>query len=598
MGLIPESVIEEVLARADIVDTVRRYVNLKKSGKNWKGLCPFHDDHDPSLKVHSGKQIYKCFACGAGGNAIGFLMEIEGWSFPEAVRQLADRNGVEIPEQDSEAERRARRRRNQRKQYYRIMEIAGEYYSSNLWGDPGRGARMYLEERGIDEETAREFGLGYAPDGWEHLLGHLHREGIDGEQAESAGLALERKSGSGHYDRFRHRIVFPVVDIWRNIRAFGGRTLAEDDDVPKYMNSPETPFYTKGEHLYGLHVAKKYFNDEDFALLVEGNFDVIALHAAGVCTAVAPMGTALTERQAELLSRYTQNVVVAFDGDSAGAKATRGCLEALQSAGLEGRVIRFDEADDPDTFVRREGADALRTKVDRAKPIVEWALDTVLVEDAAPVEKKVSALERAADVLDEVQNDVVWNHYAGEISRKLSIEPDLLEKYLRRPGSARKEAQQAVVKSHRPLELDPAESSLLAILLEHPEWCENFIDDGFDIMLASDELARLIGRMREHHAERGELATAVFLEQIDDTRLHETVVDALDETTAEDVDDLDFYYDCVRTIKRKYAERGLSDIEDRMDQLNFDQDREKLEELNNQWQKFVQLKNESLDATR
>lgn len=594
MGLIPESVIEEVLARADIVDTVRRYVRLKKAGKSFKALCPFHDDHDPSLKVHPGKQIYKCFACGAGGNSIGFVMEMEGWSFPETIRHLAERHGVEVPDEDPEAARRARERRDKKTRYFETMATAAEFFHERLWSDQGRTAREYLEERGIDAETAREFGLGYAPDGWENLLGHLASNDIDGEQAADAGLALARSSSPGHYDRFRNRIVFPVVDIWRNIRAFGGRTLSDDDDVPKYMNSPETPFYTKGEHLYGLHVAKKHFQNDDFALLVEGNFDVLALHAAGFRTALAPMGTALTERQAELLARYTRTVVVAFDGDEAGADATKRCLPALQAAGLEGRVIRFDDSDDPDSFVRREGSEALRTKIENAQPIVGWSLDGALVDDGAPVESKVSALERAAEILNDIENEVVWNHYAEEISRRLDIKPELLEEYLRRPGR-RSRAKEAVERAHRPLELDSAEASLLSVLLERPEWVEHFLEGEYDIMLASEELARFLERLDAHYREHGELKTALLLEQIDGARLRETVVDALeDDVDTEDSTRLTIYQDCIRRVQRKYAERGINAIEHRMNELNFREDRDEIEKLNDQLQKFKELKNPSV----
>jgi DNA primase len=597
MGLIPETVIEEVLGRADIVDTVRHYVSLEQAGKNWKGLCPFHDDHDPSLKVHPGKQIYKCFACGAGGNAIKFLMEIEGWSFPEAVEHLADRHGVEMPDQDPEERERARERRERKKAYFRIMELAGDFFGSNLWDEQaGSEARAYLEQRGIDDETAREFGLGYAPDGWEHLLGHLHDHDVDGEQAEAAGLALARNNSPGHYDRFRDRIVFPVVDIWNKIRAFGGRTLKDDDDTPKYMNSPETPFYTKGEELYGLHVAKKYFQHTDFALLVEGNFDVIALHAAGFRTAVAPMGTALTERQAELLARYTTRVVVAFDGDQAGKKATEECMPALREAGLDGRVIRFDDDDDPDSFIRREGKVALRAKIDDADPIVGWAIDNVLVDDTEPVENRVAALEEAADILVEVEDDVIWNHYAGEISRRLSIEPEMLQKYLRRPDTSENEVREAVAESTQPLELDPAEASLFAVLMDHPDWIEHFVESDYEIMLASQELADLIHRLHDHYQDHDGVQTALFLEQIDEPTLNETVVELMDDPARDGSNDLSFYQDCVRTIQRKYAERGIRDIESQIDELSFEHDREKLKQLNDQLKKFMQLKNESVDT--
>jgi len=602
MGLIPESVIEEVLDRADIVDTVRRYVALDKSGKSYKGLCPFHDDHDPSLKVHPGKQIYKCFACGAGGNSIGFVMEMEGWSFPEAVRQLGERYGVDLPDQDPEAAERARERRDRKNRYFEIMKAAGDFYRSNLRSEQGRAARMYLEERDIDEETAREFGLGYAPDGWEHLLGHLSDQGIDAQEVEAAGLALERSSSPGHYDRFRHRIVFPVVDIWRNIRAFGGRTMADDDDTPKYMNSPETPFYTKGEHLYGLHVAKKHFQNAGYALVVEGNFDVLALHAAGIRTAVAPMGTALTAEQADLLSRYTRTVVVAFDGDDAGADATHRCLPALQEAGLEGRVIRFDETDDPDSFVRREGDDALDEKVDDATPIVTWALESVLARAGAPVEQKITSLERAADILDDVENDSVREECIQDISRRLEIRrldsdpEEVLQKFLEDPEAAR-ETREALAHSGEPLDLESAEASLLSVLLEQPEWTDHFLESGYDIMLASEQLAEFLKRLHRHVERHDAIKLDLLLEQIDGARMRETVVEAVDETIdADESQQLGFYRDCLRTIQQKYAERGIRRIERRMDDLNFREDREEFEKLNGKLRKFQQLKQRSVSS--
>jgi len=602
MGLIPESTIEEVLDRADIVDTVRRYVALEKAGNSYKGLCPFHDDHDPSLKVHPGKQIYKCFACGAGGNSIKFVMEMEGWSFPEAVRHIAERYGVEVPDQDPEAAERARKRRNRKKRYFAVMKAAGEFYRSNLWGERGRAARMYLRERDIGEETAREFGLGYAPDGWEHLLGYLSEQGFDAEQAEAAGLALARSSSPGHYDRFRHRIVFPVIDIWRNIRAFGGRTLAADDDTPKYMNSPETLFYTKGEHLYGLHAAKQHFHDGEFAVLVEGNFDVLALHAAGIRTAVAPMGTSLTAEQAQLLARYTRTAVVAFDGDEAGADATRRCLPALQSAGLEGRVIRFDEMDDPDTFVRREGEEALREKFDSAPPLVKWAIDYVLASPGAPVERKIGSLERAAEILNEVEDESIRQEYIRDISRRLEtprldsnpgdVVRDLLDEP-NAPGSAR----QALERSDGPLELDSAEASILSVLLERPEWVEHFLEGDYDIMLASEQLAEFLKRLHDHYGTHGDVQLDLLLEQIDAPRMRATVVDAVeDDIEADESRQLGFYRDCLRTIQRQYAERGIREIERQMDDLNFLEDREELEQLNGELRKFQQLKNRSVNV--
>ncbi|MFB6263590.1 MAG: DNA primase [Bradymonadaceae bacterium] len=582
MGRIPESTIDEILSRTDIVETVRRYVNLEKSGSNYKGLCPFHDDHDPSLKVHEQKNIYKCFACGAGGNAIGFLMEIEGWSFPEAVRHLADRHGIELPDRDPEAQKRAEQRREKRERYFEITRMAARWFSENLWSERGQDARAYLTDRGIDEETARTFGLGYALDEWESLLGHMTSQGVDPEELEEAGLVKARDS-AGHYDRFRHRIVFPVVDIWRNVRAFGGRTLARDDDTPKYLNSPETPFYEKGEQLYGLHVAKKHFQNADYALLAEGNFDVLALHAAGFETAIAPMGTALTEDQADLLSRYTRRTVIAFDGDSAGADATRRCLPALQSAEIEGRVVRFADGDDPDSFVRREGAEALEARIDESTPLGDWALNRVIAPALGQgAERKMTALEEAAHVLSEIDNRIAWNHYAREVARKLSLDPDQLKSYLDRPSEYRDHARRAVERASRPLDLEKAERGLLVVLLDNPSWIEPFVDEGYHTLLSDARLVDVLERALAQLDDHDELRPAQLLQQLDDQRLHDTVADAIDPGEAYDSDKArDLYHDYTRTLQIRWYSRQLEAIQARIDGLDspYGADRETFEEL-------------------
>ena len=598
MGLIPEPVIEEVLARADILHTVQDYVSLKKSGANHKGLCPFHDENTPSFYVHPGKGIYKCFGCGVGGNVISFLMEIEGLSFPEAVRQLAERNGVEIPEEDPQAAQKAKKRREGKKLYFRIMEIAREFYEDKLWSDEGAAARQYLVEREIDEETAKSFGLGYAPQGWQNLLDHLKAHDISGRLAERAGLAMARNQSSGHYDRFRHRVVFPVVDIWEHTLAFGGRVIAANDDAPKYINSPETRFYTKGEQLYGLHAAKQSIQKAGHALLVEGNFDVICLHAQGFETAVAPMGTAMTEEQARLVGRYCDRVIIAFDGDSAGEEATVRCLRAFENTSLEALVIRFDELEDPDTFVRRHGAKALSQKIEQAQPLVAWALDRVLAPvEGGNVERKLAGLEEAGQVLRHVGNQVAWEHYAQEVSRRLSIEPKLLKEYIRRPGTSRQEAREAVIEAHRPMELEAAEYGVLMVLLDHPEWLDKFLDDELPKLLSTRELADFFEQMHEHCQRHDELNAPVLLEQLDHAAFRRTVAKALADDSYDPDKALRFYQDCIRTLKKNWATRTLDELTRQLDEVDFHNERNEFEKLNRQKEEIAQFK-ASLDLDR
>ena len=379
MGRIPDDIIEDVLGRTDILQVIQQYVGLKRAGSNWKGLCPFHNEKTPSFNVHPTRGMYKCFGCGAAGNAFGFLMDMEGWSFPEVVRHLAAQHGIELPETSEEDEKVERAKQEAKRLYHNVMDLARRFYEDQLWHpDQGDAARAYLAGRGISQETAKAFGLGYAPPGWQNVLDVLEKSRITPAMAAKAGLAMERQ-GSGHYDRFRHRIMFPVIDIWNHTLAFSGRVLEDDPDAPKYINSPETRFYIKGNQLFGLHAAKQAISKQGYALLVEGNFDVVALHAAGFDTAIAPLGTAFTERQAKLLKRYAPTVILAFDADGAGQTATVRSIEAIERAGLEGKVIDFAQPkDDPDTFVRREGKEAFEALIQNAKPLIAWALERVV----------------------------------------------------------------------------------------------------------------------------------------------------------------------------------------------------------------------------
>jgi DNA primase len=574
MGLIPESVIEQVLARADIHSVVSNYVSLKKSGANHKGLCPFHDENTPSFNVNPSMGIYKCFGCGEGGNVISFLMEIEGWSFPETVRYLAERNGVEIPEEDPEEAERHRKRREGKKLYWKVMELAQQFYEDQLWSDAGAAARHYMKERGVDEETAREFGLGYAPKGWQNTIDHLEAHDIPAKLAERAGLALERNKSSGYYDRFRHRVMFPVVDIWGHTLAFGGRRLAEDEDSPKYINSPETRFYTKGDQLYGLHVAKKHLQKGGMALLVEGNFDVITLHSAGFDMAVAPMGTALTEHQARLVDRYADRVVVAFDGDDAGEEASVKCIEPLQETNLEALVIRFDELEDPDTFVRRHGADALWSKIEQAQPLVAWALDRILAPaNELDAEKKVKVLEEAGELLRTISEEVVWERYAQEVARRLNLEPRLLNKFIRRPKKTRNELYEAVEAAYQDVELDKAEAGVLATLMRYPDWIGSFLGDELDKMLSSQEVVEFLHLASDHVDSHGELNKAILLEKVDSPAFRNTVENSMMDRhnllPEQSEKHREYFRDCVTKLKLNWAERSINEMTREIEQLDF-----------------------------
>lgn len=595
MALIPQEVIEEVLARADILRTVQDYVSMKKSGSNYKGLCPFHDENTASFFVTPTRGIFKCFGCGVGGNVISFFMAIESANFPEAVRKLAERNGVEIPEPDPEAAKRERQKRRGKKLYYNVMDEARAFFEESLWTEPGRAARQYLIEREIDDETAKKFGIGYAPDGWQGLLDHLGAKGMSPRLVERAGLAMARSSGSGHYDRFRHRIVFPIVDIWEKTLGFGGRTIAANDEAPKYINSPETKFYTKGSELYGLHAAKRAIQKAGYALLVEGNFDVICLHSKGIETAVAPMGTAFTPEQARLLERYCERVVIAFDGDAAGEEATVRCLKSFSATKLEPLVIRFDELEDPDTFVRRRGASALFEKIENAQPLVAWALDGILrPAEGDSIDRKIAALQDVAELLDGIGNTLIWEHYAQEVSRRLTIAPEFLKDYLRRPKQLASQARKAVLQSHRPLEIQAAEYGILMVLLNHPKWLAQFLEEELENLLSTRELADFLSTMQGHYQQYNEINAPVLLASIEHSAFQRTVAQALaDPDYSPDIAGR-FYQDCIRSLKREWATRTLQELTRQIEETDFYNQRSEFKALMRQKEEIDNFKT-SLD---
>ncbi len=620
MGRIPEDIVEDVLARTDILQVVEQYVSLKRAGSNHKGLCPFHDENTPSFNVSPSRGIFKCFGCGLGGNAFKFLMEIEGWNFPETVRHLAERAGVEIPEESDEEAEEAKKRRRARQLYRDIMASARSFYEEYLWDPDAEGsarARAYLQDRGINEETAKSFGMGYAPEGWQNLLDHFQDNGVHGALIERAGLAIARRGGSGHYDRFRDRIMFPVIDIWGHTLAFGGRVLP-DDDAPKYINSSETRFYTKGRHLFGLHAAKQAIQKSGWALLVEGNFDVIALHAFGIKEAVAPMGTAFTERQAKLLKRYASKVIVAFDGDDAGEEATVRCLDGLEAAGVEGYVIRFEDGDDPDTFVRREGKEALEQKIAEAVPLVGWALDRVIPSGGqGPIEDRVKALERAAEIMDIVREPIVWKHYAEELARRLDIEARLFKKYLKRPQKVAEKVQRELIgadgEENPAIELETKEFVLLTLLLKHPHWLREFLEEDLQNLLRSQELAELLEFIWEHvDKDAQELDAAVLLERLPDERWYDTVSNAIVSSTNDiitddiadaielgaDDRDVQMYEDVIRRLKIAWADRSIRQVSARLDELSNDytNHRDAYVEANKQLRQLEKFRARQLDA--
>jgi DNA primase len=403
-GLIPQGFIDDLLNRTDIVEVVGARVQLKKAGKNYTARCPFHNEKTPSFSVSPDKQFYYCFGCGAGGNALGFIMDHDNLDFPQAVEDLAKRAGMDVPREEGGRSNRPRQPTDS--PLYALLTAASDYYRHALKQHPTRKAAVeYLKGRGLTGEIARDFALGFAPPGWDNLLKHMGGDSLQQKHMIDAGLLIENAETGKRYDRFRDRVMFPIRDSRGRIIAFGGRVLG--DDKPKYLNSPETPVFHKGQELYGLFEARKHNRNLDEIMVVEGYMDVIALAQQGLRNAVATLGTATSEEHIKRLFRLVPSILFCFDGDQAGRKAAWRALEATLPSLEDGRRARFlflPEGEDPDSLVRKEGADAFRARITQhAQPLADYFFQQLTQEaDPASLEGKAHLATLAAPLIERI----------------------------------------------------------------------------------------------------------------------------------------------------------------------------------------------------
>jgi DNA primase len=477
---VPPEVLDEIRARVDLVDLVGAVVPLKRAGERWKGLCPFHQEKTPSFTVNPKLHLFHCFGCHAGGDAFEFLRRHDRLEFPEAVRLLAERAGVPLPDREGPREAGAR------DGLLSLTEWAARRFESWLWeGSEAERARAYLDGRGIGRETARAFRLGYAPEGWDHLLGAARKDGHPVEALLGAGLVLPRQNASGHYDRFRGRLIFPIADTQGRVIAFGGRALAGEE--PKYLNSPETPLYQKGQTLYALHRARERMTETRRALLVEGYVDCLMAHQHGIMEAVAVLGTALTAPQLGLLRRYADEAILFFDADRAGQEAARRAEELLERSadpqwwalsrrpdtlarrGLRLRVATLPPGHDPDTFLRAEGRDALEAACRAARPLLLFALDRVFAEEDTTSQRgRATGIARVALMLSKVQDADEAIELGREAGRRLGVDPSDLWLQAQRLAEAVRPAAPAAA-SAAPPDVTWFERDLCQLVLQAPE---------------------------------------------------------------------------------------------------------------------------------
>jgi DNA primase len=519
MGRIAEEKIDEIRNRTDIVEVVSSYLPLKHSGANHQGLCPFHQEKTPSFNVNSARQIFHCFGCGVGGNVFSFLMRMEGVSFPDAVRRLGEKVGVEVEEEAVSPDEI--RRREERERVMRINEVAGDFYHQLLLEDEaGMLGRRYLRQRGYEGDTVRAFKLGFSPEGWETLAKHLAEKNFTNADVQKAGLVRPGKQGRGHYDLFRNRLLFPIHDLQGRMVAFGGRVL--DDSLPKYINSPETAVYHKGQTLYGLYQARDAMRHSGEALVVEGYFDVLALHRAGFAGAVATCGTALTADHARLLKRYADKILLIFDEDAAGKKATFRAMDALLPVGLAVSVVAMPIGEDPDSLIKAEGEEGFRDCLDAARPVLEVFIEDQLRVNDQSVEGRARAAEQVLERIRRLPGDLERSLYLQRLADLTKLDVELLKSKVSggsvvQPQLRRPAAQP--LPERRPLtETGQTQKYLLRLMLIDDQQRRHVREEGTEGLFLDDLFRDLADYLLGCEGEDGRLPEDLFDAALDEAQ--------------------------------------------------------------------------------
>jgi DNA primase len=554
IAVFTEDIINRVRDSVDIVDLVSGYVSLKKTGKNHTGLCPFHAEKTPSFSVNPDKQIFHCFGCGAGGDAFKFLEIQEGLNFPEAVRKLAARAGITLPA-DSKFRGPDKKTEDDRKVLLTIVADAAEYYRRELDGPAGNEARAYLGKRGVSDKVAADFSLGYSRPEWDGLLKHLKQKGFAPGQIERAGLIVRRSEGEGHYDRFRGRLMFPIRDISGNVIAFGGRVM--DDSLPKYLNSSETPLYSKSNTLYCLDAAKEAGRRQGYFIIVEGYLDALACHQYGVRNAVATLGTALTEGHLRLMRRFADKLVLIFDPDPAGVKASLRGFDLFVASGMKVNVVSLPDNDDPDTFLQKHGQEAFSARLRESVKFMDFVLGQVVNSSpAASIDDKVAKAGEMLGFIARLPSGIERDYYLKKTAEALDLDEAVLRQEM--PKQARGQAHHAgagkapeTSHGHRP----KAEEILVHLMLKDEGLARSLKDQLQPEDFSDPLLRRAAERIFAVLGAGGRLdPRALFLEgdgELNSLITHYSVLDM------EYEDPQKHCRDCVDLIKKRDPERKM-----------------------------------------
>jgi len=567
-GRIPENIVERIKNESDIVAIISEFVSLKKSGKDYKGLCPFHQEKTPSFFVIPAKGFYHCFGCGKGGNAVNFIMEHERLEYPAALRFLAEKAGITIPETGTT--------NTFEEILYNSLSTAAAFYEKCLYeSSAGKKTLDYLKKRGISVETARKFGFGFAPDGWDNLIKFASAKSIKAADLEAAGLAIRKE---GFYDRFRNRLTIPIRTLAGKVVGFGARVL-QGDDSPKYINSPETAIYKKGRILYGLDVSKSAIRDKNEAVVVEGYFDLIALHQAGIENVVAVSGTGFTPEQASLLNRFCTRVVLLFDSDSAGIRAAFRACGVLYNYGLEPYLVRLPAGFDPDSFVREKGAKALTDLIAQASDIIDFVRQGL---KGSFSDQTLSRQKKIVGALTELMAPIDDNLTRDLLSRKMFEKLDIDTKTLGiigETGKPREETEEAQVVTGR----DRFEREFLACLIANPDLvsrCTGAIDGS--LFTESSNLT-IFDAIFKFHNEGREMSVLSLGEEIGNggtgRRLREIAI------RSENISEIEGEFDdYLRKFKQISIQKRLDELKGLIGEAERQSDIEKMRSLTREFQ--------------
>jgi DNA primase len=549
---------DRVKQQADIVRVIGEYVRLKKSGQNFTGLCPFHGEKTPSFAVHPVKQIYHCFGCGVGGDVFKFVMEMEKIPFPEAIRVVAEKCGIAVPS-PRERTPEERRENQQRTLLVELHREAAAFFVQQLNGtQEGRAAKAYLLDRGLNSEAMAQFGIGYAPGGGDALLRVLKSKAPE-KGLEASGL-FSRDQNGRFFDRFRRRIMFPIANESGKVVAFGGRALG--DDLPKYLNSPETPIYSKSNLLYHLDRAKDSLRQRDFAVLVEGYMDAIAVALAGVSNVVASCGTSLTEPQVKLLNRFTRRIIVNYDPDTAGQAATERSLTTLLEQGAEVRVLALPGGKDPDSFIRAQGPAAYINLLNQAPTYVDYLISRARKMDMSTAEGKLRAVNFLLPYVQRVPDRLLRSEWATRIAQQLRIEEPVLRESMRKAASERR----GTVQTHPGLigrAGKPAERRLVQMLIEADEFRGQLAtairDEQLQQGLETERILSTLVAACEAGDRPDAAALANLLEERDRRLFFEIAFESGAAPTWEEADS------CLAVLRRRRVEEELAGLDREID---------------------------------